>query len=402
MKKLLVILLVLAFVAPAMAEDRLSLSGSMRARAWSVENSDFTDADTSDEAYWDQRFRMQAVISPADGVKGVFRVDFAEDTWGSANWEGSRYGSGSELQVDRAYLDVTKGMVNIKAGQQYMGLGNTFAYDDNAVGVQLTLKTPVTVRLGYNKRHEGDEHDETGAEDTDRYFIDVGYKSDALSVNGFYAMQKDDDDLTQDEPTLMGVMAQFAAGPATILAELNSFGGSYGSGASEVDYTGLQFVANAAMKFSDAFTGVFSVFYSDGEDEADEEKITMFAGSFGSTAYSDLGPFNTDIMPLGSDDVFDPGSTNSGAMGASVYVKFMPMEALSLHAQLAYLTADEDGTDSRADGFDDGMVYGVAADYQLTQNATVAAEYRVADWDSIEGADIEAKEVMVARIQITY
>jgi hypothetical protein len=406
MKKLLVVLMLLAFLAPVpvIADDTLDLSGAMRVRAWSKENSDFSDNDLSDLQYWDQRLRIQGVISPADGVKAVFRVDLSEDTWGSGNWAAVRYNEGSELQVDRAYLDVTKGMVNVKAGQQYMGLGNNFAYDQNQTGVQVTLKTPLAIRLGFAKIDEnGSNNDsEDGNEDTEHYFIDLGYKTDAFGVNVFYAMQSDGDEATEDQPTLMGAMAKFAVGPANVMAEFNSFGGSYKVGADEVDYVGMQFIGDVSMKFSDALTAGVNLIYSSGEDEADEEKIAHFPRNFGSQGYADLGPFNTDIMPLGGDDVFDPGSTGSGAMGAGVYANFMVMEGLTLSGQYVYLTAAEDSTDNRADGFDSGYVIGVGAQYTLTQNATLAAEYLMADWDSIEDADIEALNVMVARLQVNF
>jgi hypothetical protein len=59
MKKLLVVLMVLAFVAPAMADDTLDASGSMRVEAYSISNNGFGDDDSQDLDYWDQRFRMQ-------------------------------------------------------------------------------------------------------------------------------------------------------------------------------------------------------------------------------------------------------------------------------------------------------------------------------------------------------
>ena len=437
MKKLLVLFVIMAFMAPAaavMADDTLDLSGAMRVRAWSVNNSDYTNDDESDLNYWDQRLRIQGVISPADGVKAVFRIDLAEDTWGSTNWGGDRYNEKSELQVDRAYLDVTKGMVNVKAGQQYMSLGNSFAYDNNATGVQVTLNTPVVVRLGYAKIDEGDTApsdltsiitdlgpdglpgtaddttfdyfepatattDEDGFEDVDQYFIDLGYKSDAFSVNVFYAMQSDGKD-TADEPNMFGAIAKFGVGPANVMAEFNSFGGDNGA---DVDYVGIQFIGDVSMKFSDALTAGVNLIYSSGEDEDGEEKITYLPNAtFGSMGYADLGPFNTDIMPLGADDVFDPMGTNSGAMGAGIYANFMPMEGLTLSGQYVYLTAVEDGIDNRTDGFDSGYVVGVGVAYTLTQNATLAAEYLMADWDSIDDADIEALNVMVARLQVDF
>jgi len=465
MKKLLVLLMVLAFVAPALADDTLDLSGTMRVRAWNINNSNYTDADTADLNYWDQRLRIQGVISPADGVKAVFRIDLSEDTWGGNNWAGSRYDAnvkgvnysaladlaeegigseaeaaaavngtvggifgdnenGGEIQVDRAYLDVTKGIFNIKAGQQYMGLGNNFAYDNNTTGLQITLNTPVTVRVGYSKEDEDQSNkmleealsdafisgikvpqygtktnlsDAEGYEDLDRYFIDLGYKTDAFAVNVFYAMQQDGLD-DGDEPTLLGAMAKFNVGPAAVMGEFNMFGGQNG----DVDYVGMQFIGDVSMKFSDALTAGVNLIYSSGEDEADEEKITKFAGAFGSAAYSDLGPFNTDIMPLGGDDVFDPAGTNSGAMGAGIYANFTVMPGLTLNGQYVYLTAAEDGTDNRADGFDSGYVIAVGALYTLTDNATLAAEYLMADWDTIEDADIEALNCLVARIEVAF
>ena len=108
MKKLLVVFLVLAFAAPVipvMADDTLELSGSMRVRAWSDTNSNYSDDDNRDLAYWDQRLRMQGVINAADGVKAVFRVDLAEDTWGSANWGGARYDETTELPAPRIWKE---------------------------------------------------------------------------------------------------------------------------------------------------------------------------------------------------------------------------------------------------------------------------------------------------------
>ncbi len=438
MKKLLVVLLVLAFAAPvipAMADDTLDLSGAMRVRAWSKENSNFTDADTADLEYWDQRLRIQGVINAADGVKAVFRIDLAEDTWGSVNWGGDRYGEGSELQVDRAYLDVTKGIVNIKAGQQIMGLGNSYAYDNNQTGVQITLSTPLTVRLGYAKIDEGStdttlnmveagpdglpgtaddivvpviasataQNDSpNSAEDTDHYFIDLGFKSDAFSINAFYAMQTDGNDTTQDEPTLIGALASFGAGPVNVVAELDVFGGESGPAGATVDYTGVQFIANASMKFSDQLTAGAVLIYSDGEDNANEEKITRFPNAFfGSMYYSDLGSFHTDVAPLGMDDVFDPASTNAGAMGASIYAFFTPMEGLKLGAQYAYLTGVEDGT-TTGDKFSDGYAANVSVDYTLAPNATLAAVYLIADFDTELGMDAETLQVIGARLQVSF
>jgi len=412
MKKLWVAMIALAcatgLVADmALAEDRLSLSGQVRVRAWDKENySDFSDTTDDEESYWDQRFRMQAIVSPADGVKGVLRFDFTETQWGTGGLigDGARptAGTNDQFQVDRAYIDVTKGIVNVTAGQQYMGLGNNFAYDGNNTGLQFTINAPVTVRLGYSKENEGGaltDSEDLGTEDTDHYFVNVGYKSDVFSIDGFYAMQKDDSPAAV-EPTLMGVLGRFGIGPVNVIAELDAFGGDNADG---VDYTGIQFVADASMAMSDALTLGVNLIYSDGTD-ADEIKLTRFPGAFfASMYYSDFGPFATDIAPLGSGDVFDPGATEagrasgSGAMGGGAYVKFAPIDVLNLYGQLAYLTADEDITGQ----YDDGFIFNFGAEYLLTQNTTVAAAYNYTDIDFI-GRDADAATALVARLQITF
>ena len=169
MKKLLIVLLAFALVAGlftvAAAEDKLSLSGTMRVRAWAMENySDFDDNDNGDDlAYWDQRFRLAATIKANDAVSGHLRFDFAEDTWGSDNWSGagsrggSRYGAGSELQVDRAYFQVhLADWATVKAGQLFFSTGDRYiVYDNNCTGAVWQLKfNPVNVDLHYSKLNE--------------------------------------------------------------------------------------------------------------------------------------------------------------------------------------------------------------------------------------------------------
>jgi len=86
MKKLAIALFAVVcmamFIAPAYADDRVSLSGSMRVRAW-AEN--YTDG--SDAGWWDQRFRIQTKINVADDVTAVLRVDYGEGQWGD-DYEG--------------------------------------------------------------------------------------------------------------------------------------------------------------------------------------------------------------------------------------------------------------------------------------------------------------------------
>ncbi|MCP4747575.1 MAG: hypothetical protein GY874_15765 [Desulfobacteraceae bacterium] len=424
MKKLLVAIIAVTFVVglaanTALAEDRLSLSGTMRVRAWAQENyTDLNSDDNSDkENYWDQRFRVQTIISPAEGVKGVLRFDFSEQVWGSDDSTGVRphAGTNSQLQVDRAYLDVTKGIVNVKAGQQYMGLGSSYAYDNNATGIDLSIATPVIVRLGYAKENENASNtdlDETGSntKDTDQYYIDLTYKTDAFTIEGFYAAQiegRSYDDTDVDwtgEPRLIGIMGKFGVGPVNVVTELNSFSGD---ASDTTEYTGLQFVADVSMDLSDQLTLGTFLSYSDGSDDADEIKITRMPNAhFGSTFYGDYGAFATDIAPLGVGDIFNPTGDESasgnqtGAMGIGLYAKFALMEELTLYGQLGYLAASEDIDDQ----FENGTIFGVSAEYLLTQACKVALGYHylAADFknDTLDRDD--AAQTIAARMQIDF
>lgn len=428
MKKLLVAFIAVAFVAglvaqTAVAEERLSLTGAMRARAWNTSNYSDLDSDnhTDELQYWDQRFRVQATIAPADGVKGVLRWDFAETTWGSNGTEldGNRptAGTDNQLQVDRAYLDVTKGIINVKAGLQYMGLGTNYAYDNNATGLQLTFTTPVVIRVGWAKESEGGASTDLDAEDSgidtdgdgvddstqdiDQYFLDLMYSADTFTVEGFYAFQKDgrkSDDTANgvEEPTLLGVMGKAAFGPINVLAELDMFGGQYND---DVDYTGTQFVGDVGFNLNDQVTLGVDLIYSNGNKDDDKTKITyMPHATFGSVGYADYGAFNTDLMPLGATDVFDPLGTEAGAMGGGVYAKFVPIETLTLYGQIVYLVGQED-----EDGmFENGTIFNLSGQWAFTQNAHLALGYNYTSASLKEVDDLDNATAIMARIQIDF
>ena len=424
MKKLFAVMLVAAFIFGvfanvAVAEDRFALSGAVRVRAWTIDNSDFDTLDDDKYEYWDQRFRVQGTITPADGVKAVFRVDLFEDIWGGNNWTGSRPSAGvnastfgdvssseaGELQVDRAYLDITKGIVNIKAGEAYWGLGNNYAYDNNQPGIGISIKTPVVISAGFLKIDEDplgsygtstDLTDDENYEDVNHYFVNVGYKSDAFSVDVFYAMQQDDT-AAEVQPTLIGAMGKFGIGPVNVMAELDMFGGDSAAGE---DYVGMQFIADASMKMSDALTLGLQLVYSDGTDDANETKLVRMPNAFfGSLYYANYGAFAPDAPNLlGSGDVMDPLGTESGAMGGGIYATFKPIDVLTLAGNVMYLTGVEDSVGTM---FDSGYVINATAEYMIAQNATIAVGYMFADVEKVS-VDTDSATAYVARFQVGF
>lgn len=391
MKKLLLVAVALVFTFGliadvAVADERVSLKGQMRVRAWAKDNlDDFDDDNAADEdQYIDQRMRVQTTIKAAEGVKAVIRTDFSEGTWG-LGWASHRYkaGTNAQFQVDRAYMDITKGIVNLKAGQHYMGLGALQVVDNNATGVTLTINPkPVSVKFMYTKEDEGgDRNDEEGNEDVDSLALNVGVKNDGFKADIFGAMIMDDT-AAEDEPFVVGINAWANMGAAKVGGELAFFGGDKGA---TTDYTGTQLWLNAEAKLSDMVKLGADFVYSTGSDDANEEKITYLGPTnFGDFNLEDRGPFNTFFATFGVDTVFDPTGEGAGAIGAGAYGEISVSEALTLYAQLMYLTTDEDDV---ADV--DVLLGNLGLAYKIMSKTTLAAQYHYVSPDA-DGEDLDA------------
>lgn len=413
MKKLLVAFIAVAFVfglvaQTAVAEERLALNGQMRVRGFNKANYDFnTESDDDDLWYFDQRFRLGAVITPADGVKAVLRCDFASQTWG--NEEQDDYGNtpGNTPTVDFAYLDITKGMINLKAGLQPLALGNAVAVDYRATAFNVTLLTPVTVTLVWVKFDEGDsntlgvsdltDNEDYTTEDMDHYALNLGYHTDAFTVNGFYATVQDGNDDRGFEPYVFGVQGLFTVGPININAEINKYGGSYEQ--YEVDFTGLQAWVDASMNLSDALKMGVLVIYSDSEDEADEEKLT-FLSDDGSQTYSDYGSMYTLLNSLGADNVFDPGGDNAGALGGGPYVQFSAMENLIIYGNIYYLVGAElDNTDGE---YENATIFNASVRWNFMPSAGVDLQYHYVSLSLADDYESDPASAIAFRLHVDW
>ena len=94
LKVLVAALLLAAMVTPAIAEDRLSLSGEMRVRAFHVDVDEDNDNDDSTNTWANQRLRIAGKIAVAEGVSVTFRTDITEGTnWGDSSGFGSAFGN---------------------------------------------------------------------------------------------------------------------------------------------------------------------------------------------------------------------------------------------------------------------------------------------------------------------
>jgi hypothetical protein len=404
MKKLLIALLAIMFVASlftvAAAEDKLSISGTMRVRALDAENySDWDDSNPADElSYYDQRLRLSGTFKANDAVSAHFRFDFAEDSWGSDNWGGSRYDEVSEFQVDRAYMQIVQDLYTLKAGQLFFSTGqNYIVYDNNTTGITATIKTPVIIDLHYSKISEnGANTDEGLTEDADAYVIQGTFKAESFSVGAFYALIDDKSDDTG--PEAFGVFGSMALGPVNLMAEIDSFGGDQSA---TVEYVGTQFWLNAEWKMDKLILGGNLLYAAAESDDGTEQQISGM-NNWGAWQPSTYSAFTEDFMAgphKGGAEDFNFTGEGAGNVGGTIYVKFSPMEKVQLWGMLAYFTPEDDAVTTT----DDMTIANLSAQYEFVDGATIAAMYSTSllSTDSSATSDDAASQIM-AKLQVKF
>lgn len=446
MKKLLVVLMALALVSPAMAASTLTVSGSYDVVGVAADNlsaqnlrvDDLGDADNLNFVY--QRFRVQPKITASDTVSGTLRLDFAEGMWGQdqdfTSARASETGASTELQVDRAYVDVKTDYVSVRAGLQFVPAGQTQVYRDNQPALQLFIKTgtPVGLRLAWVKVDEGISgvgtqfsrlsDDDDANKDTDRYLGDISLNTDAVKLNLFYVMQSDGStngvDNFKDEPNVLGLRFRSAVGPVDIKGELATFGGDNGDG---IDYVGTQFNVNGMMKISDALSVGLDLIYSSARSDTSEIKRTFMGNPFARLDVEAGGTMGWDMLTYGrcnapvfasfppggpirsgnySGDIFDPFETGAGDMSAGLGIKFIPIEKLTLIGQFHYMSAVDDNIDGVTGEFSSGYNLLVAAVYQLRPKASLHATYQYIDADFSDDVNPDSAYLSTLRLHIAF
>src|SRR6056297_3349862 len=171
---LLIVLLAIAVATPVLAEDRLALSGSMDVRGWYLD-----DGGDNDETFADHRLRVGGKISVAEGVSVTFRTDLSEsDEWGTDAGFG-RQG----YQIDRAHLDIAKGMFTLRGGQQLIFIGNG-TIDSQDTALVVGTKGQIPVQLGYMLTESNGG--KTNADDH-IIFATVSHKTDMYNATVYVA-----------------------------------------------------------------------------------------------------------------------------------------------------------------------------------------------------------------------
>jgi hypothetical protein len=413
LKIMIVMVTILAVAAPVViAEDRLSLSGSMRVRGFSFQEYDFDDSDDVSNGFFDQRLRIGGKLSIAEGVSITFRTDITETKWGQS---GATYGSGrsgSTQQWDRAHIDITKGMVSVRAGQQLGLMGQGIAFDHQNTGLKVSLATGAPITLYYFR---SDQFGSGETDDADLYGAQVSHKTDnynAQVFGGFAHKSAVTSSGPNDEGAsvyLIGVSGGFNAGPVFIQSEIDFFGGDYYADKPtglKQDAVGIQGYVDASMPINEMFTLGGQFFYAQGQDaEDDGVQITKMGNGFNGWQPETYGPFTTDFSEALEGSLYDPAGTGNGVIAGQLYANFKLNDETDLTGAFMYLVPEDDklnGNDGGGANLDSAMIFNAGVDYKLMANTNLAAQLNVADKSVMSGSDPDTAYAVMGRLQVTF
>ena len=371
LKVMIVLLAIAAFAVPAMATE-FSISGQARVEGY------YNDLDSAaDPSSWfEQRVRLDNKFKVSDEVMVRVRFDL-EDYWGKSGQDTLRNTPHDTMQTDYAYLQINKEMYKLQAGQIYNGSANAILIDNIGTGFNLTLKTPVSVKLMYNKYDEnGSKVDEGATDDQDFYGAEVSYKGDGFGVSGIYGIL-DDKATGGANKSGFGLAGNFKVANFAVKAELDLLDGDNGAG---MDYTGTQFYLDANTNASEALN-VGGFFWYVAGDETDGvivdvtnwDDFNPLWGGFVSSSIVAAHP----ITGWGPNSMFD-GTANEGIIAAGLNATFKASDDLSFKGQGVYGVEEDD--------FDGGFDYynvTVSTKYQLAKNTFVMVDaiYENIDYD---------------------
>ncbi len=394
MMKALVAVPVLVGLAavPAIAEERLSLSGEMRVRGWTVDDDEGIGG--RDESYIDQRFRMMGKIKAAEGVYAVFRMDATEARWGRYAGFGSGRipADGNSMQWDRAYLDLTKGMFNMTAGLIYAGVSPSQVVNSQDNGIQVQFKGSVPVKAfvlldddGYTPAVAAtDTTPAVPASDGDDAFLYAVSVSPAFGEvkTEFFGAGYNGGE-TDEDVYAFGASVAAPLGMATLVGEINFF---TGDAAEDVDAMGLQGYFGADLAITDTITIQPLIWYAMAADD-DEVQYSWLGNDFnGWDPVWEVGTkLSNEQIDLGRP--FDWTGTGAGLIGGTLKVFAKVSDALNLGASVGYLTVEDDNIIDA-----DALAIAAGGSYAIMDNTSLHAQvqYLSVDGDDVDGDGFQA------------
>ncbi|SHH95350.1 hypothetical protein [Desulfofustis glycolicus] len=394
MMKALVAVPVLVGLAavPAIAEERLSLSGEMRVRGWTVDDDEGIGG--RDESYVDQRLRMMGKIKAAEGVYAVFRLDATEARWGRYAGFGSGRlpADGSSMQWDRAYLDLTKGMFNMQAGLIYAGVSPSQVVNSQDNGIQVQFKGSVPVKAfvlldddGYTPAVAAtDTTPAVPASDGDDaflYAVSVAPTFGEVKTEFFGAGYNGGE--TDEDVYAFGASVAAPLGMATLVGEINFF---TGDAAEDVDAMGLQGYFGADLAITDTITIQPLIWYAMAADD-DEVQYSWLGNDFdGWDPVWEVGTkLSNEQIDLGRP--FDWTGAGAGLIGGTLKVFAKVSDALNLGASVGYLTVEDDNIIDA-----DALAIAAGGSYAIMDNTSLHAQvqYLSVDGDDVDGDGFQA------------
>jgi hypothetical protein len=379
MRKLLVVLMVVAFAATAFAAD-VKLSGYMEVKGIYVENGGANEDSLGENSWWEQDGNVQAKFIVDKGTAFTVRGDFRDGTWGTDEMKAkSNYSDGEQgFTIQRAFLEHDFGKAAIHAGLMATGGWGT-AFDNNVEGnYRVKLIVPVaTGKLTFQttKQKENGSYtvEDSEKDDDDQYGVDFVGKTNAFTY-GFNltytnkssaVTDQDSDGVQQTKLNLMlkgdlgmfGFESEFAyADVATDVVGADDYDlfGAYINGFTKFGKTtaGLAFVYGSvdkdtgnAFQYADDFDSTFIVDELGGVTGGDDlQGFTTFK------LYADYA--HTDALTLGAafayafsnyDDDNQPNYADINLYELDAYVSYQINKALNYTVKAAYLQVNEIG-----------------------------------------------------------
>ncbi len=382
LKVMIVLLAIAAMVAPAMAEDRLSLNGQMYVRAF------YVDDDTDNTASWvDQRLRTGGKYSIADGVSVTFRFDVTEATWGNGGDQFGLRRDSSEnyasMQWDRAHLDLDFGSFKLRAGQMWAGAGVTSVVDAESNGIQV-VAGPVKAFVMIT-----DDQDGTDNADSYLWAATYGQKVENVKFDVVLGGQKGD---AGEEVYLVSADVVAGLDALTLTGELDYFTGDASEG---VDAIGTQLYVAADFAATETVTVGGKAFYALAADsDGSEVQYSYLGNNFGD--WKPLTAILGNIAGEKGQNFSRPFNAfgNAGLIGINGNATVKATDALSVAGSVSYLMPEDD--DDALTTRDSAVQIVLASSFEMMKNAYLDATVQYTSYD--ESDDTKSDNQILAGV----
>ncbi|CCK81545.1 alginate export family protein [Desulfobacula toluolica] len=389
MKKLFIAVLVtligLAFTAPSFAVEH-DFGGYWRVRMYTQKNFDGTSDESGgvqdDVAKADTRTRLFYTATINDNLKFVNAFEMDAD-WGSSTSYGDIGADAVAIEVKNTYADFNLGALNAKVGTQQTVIHRGFVFDDAASGVILASNGVTAKYLKF------EENGDNAGDDITAYSLSYTADLDTVKLTPVFTYIDADND---DSIWFAGLDVDANLAGTSLWGTFVYNGGDNGDN----DIKAWLAAAGAKINITDMLNIHGQAFYLTGDDNTaddDDEAFTVIGipSKTGATYYWSeiMGKGLFDMGACASNN--SPGTSPTNITAANIGVTVVPMEKLSLSADLWYAMVNEE----LAPGLDEdlGFEIDLKATYELVDglNLDVVGAYLFAG-DSTTENDVHDED----------